>query len=66
MENMLELMAEPQEVQDIPNALPVVATQGHIEFRNVSFHYAPERQILKNISFVAEPGQTIALVRFFL
>ena len=62
MENMLELMSEPQEIKDLPNALPVVATQGHIEFRNVNFHYTPERQILKNLSFVAEPGQTVALV----
>ncbi|GFH40750.1 ABC transporter ATP-binding protein [Lactococcus insecticola] len=37
-------------------------TRGKIEFRNVSFSYDGENQILKNISFVAEPGQTIAFV----
>lgn len=63
MENMFDLMNEPQEVKDLPNALPIAATQGHIEFRNVSFHYTPERQILKNVSFVVEPDQTVALVR---
>ena len=62
MENMFELMAEPEEVKDIPNALPVIATQGQIEFENVNFYYTPERQILKNISFVVQPGQTVALV----
>ncbi len=63
LENMLDLMEEPQEVKDLPNALPLVATRGKIEFRNVNFHYVPERQILKDVSFVANPGETVALVR---
>ncbi len=33
-----------------------------VEFRGVSFGYNPERLVLHDISFVAEPGQTIALV----
>jgi ATP-binding cassette, subfamily B, bacterial len=33
-----------------------------IEFRNVSFGYDPTRLVLHRVSFVAEPGQTIALV----
>ncbi|MBS4172626.1 ABC transporter ATP-binding protein [Bacillus sp. FJAT-49736] len=36
--------------------------EGEIEFRNVSFSYDGKREVLKNISFVAKPGQTIALV----
>lgn len=35
---------------------------GKIEFRNVSFSYDGEHDILHNISFVAHPGETIALV----
>lgn len=35
---------------------------GRIEFNNVSFAYTPDVKMLQNISFVAEPGQTIALV----
>jgi ATP-binding cassette, subfamily B, multidrug efflux pump len=35
---------------------------GKIEFRNVSFAYVDDRYVLKNISFIAEPGQTIAIV----
>eukprot|EP00095_Tigriopus_kingsejongensis_P008735 maker-scaffold683_size112676-snap-gene-0.16 protein:Tk08735 transcript:maker-scaffold683_size112676-snap-gene-0.16-mRNA-1 annotation:"atp-binding cassette sub-family b member mitochondrial isoform x1" len=62
MENMLELMDEEREVSDIPNALPIVATQGKIEFRNVDFHYNSDRSILKNVSFIANPGETIAMV----
>ena len=36
--------------------------QGRIEFKDVSFHYAPERPILKEISFIVEPGKTVAIV----
>lgn len=35
---------------------------GKIEFRHVTFGYVPGEPILKDISFVVEPGQTIALV----
>ena len=62
MENMLELMEEPIEVKDIPNALPLMALHGKIDFRNVSFHYAEDRQILKNLNFTVNPGQTFAIV----
>jgi ATP-binding cassette subfamily B protein len=35
---------------------------GKIEFRNVSFAYVDDRYVLKNISFIADPGETIAIV----
>ncbi|MCM0599316.1 ABC transporter ATP-binding protein [Periweissella fabalis] len=37
-------------------------TQGKIEFKNVTFSYDGVHPILKNLSFTALPGQTIALV----
>lgn len=37
-------------------------TNGEIEFRNVSFSYDGKRDVLKNISFTAKPGETVALV----
>ncbi|GIN61667.1 ABC transporter ATP-binding protein [Robertmurraya siralis] len=37
-------------------------TNGQIEFKNVSFSYDGKRDVLKNISFVARPGETVALV----
>lgn len=36
--------------------------QGKIEFNNVSFSYDGKRDVLKNISFTANPGETVALV----
>jgi len=35
---------------------------GRIEYRDVSFCYAAGQPVLKHVAFVAEPGQTIALV----
>lgn len=37
-------------------------TEGQIEFRDVSFSYDGKTEVLKNISFTALPGQTVALV----
>ncbi|WP_270245849.1 ABC transporter ATP-binding protein [Lactococcus lactis] len=39
-----------------------VIQEGKIEFRNVSFSYDGEHQVLKNISFIVNPGETLAFV----
>lgn len=62
MENMFDLLREDQEVIDAPGAGPIVCKKGAVEFNNVSFGYVPERLVLKNITFSAPPGKTIALV----
>ncbi|XP_035228814.1 ATP-binding cassette sub-family B member 6, mitochondrial-like isoform X2 [Stegodyphus dumicola] len=62
MENMFTLLNTEPEIIDIPNAFHLKVGDGCIEFKNVHFSYVPERQILKNISFVVPPGHTVALV----
>lgn len=37
-------------------------TRGKVEFRHVTFAYDQEHPVLRDVSFVAEPGQTVALV----
>jgi ATP-binding cassette, subfamily B, multidrug efflux pump len=39
-----------------------VIQEGKIEFRDVSFSYDGKRDVLKHISFVVKPGETVALV----
>lgn len=39
-----------------------IIREGKIEFRNVSFSYDGEHQVLKNISFIVNPGETLAFV----
>ncbi len=59
---IFELLDIPLEIVDKADARPIGDVDGRVEFKNVTFGYDPERPILRNISFVAEPGQTIALV----
>ena len=49
----------PDPVTDLPSAENL---KGRIEFRGVTFHYRPDAPVLKDVSFMVEPGQTIALV----
>ncbi|KAG5670885.1 hypothetical protein PVAND_001117 [Polypedilum vanderplanki] len=62
MENMLDLMKEKQEIVDDVNAKSLVCIGGGIDFKEVNFGYAPEKTILKNISFSVGSGKTIAIV----
>ncbi|EAD2926654.1 ABC transporter ATP-binding protein [Listeria monocytogenes] len=43
---------------------PAPSLQGHVEFKNVSFHFEddPNTDVLKNISLKTSPGQTIAIL----
>ena len=59
---IFELLDIPLEIQDKPDAKPIGAVEGRVEFNDVTFGYNPDRPILRNITFAADPGQTIALV----
>ncbi|KAG0267005.1 Homocysteine S-methyltransferase 1 [Mortierella polycephala] len=63
MEKMLDLFKEPVEIQDQPDAKPLVMTGGgEVVFENVSFGYSPQYPNLKNISFKIPHGKKLALV----
>jgi ATP-binding cassette subfamily B protein len=61
-ERFFRLMDLPPEWTDAPEAKPLPPIQGRVEFQDVDFEYEPGRPVLNGISFVAEPGQTVALV----
>src|ERR1022692_4341591 len=48
--------------QDAADAKPLPVMQGRVEFQSVNFEYQPGRPVLTDISFIAEPGQSVALV----
>lgn len=62
MEKMLDLFKEPVEIQDLPDAKPLVMTKGDVVFENVSFGYNPMYPNLKSVSFTIPHGKKLALV----
>jgi len=60
---VLELLDTPLGLTDAPNAQVLPPLQGRVEFRDVVFRYAgAESAILAGVSFIIEPGQTVALL----
>jgi ATP-binding cassette subfamily B protein len=61
-ERMFTLLDVQPEIQDAPDARPMPAIQGRVEFSNVSAGYKKDQAVLNGVSFTAEPGQTVAIV----
>ncbi len=61
-ERVFEIMDEPSEVADVPNAIEASSLKGDVVFKQVSFSYVQDKPVLKNIHFHAKAGETIALV----
>lgn len=61
-ERLFVLLDLEPEWKDAPDAVELAYFDGRVEFQNVTFGYDPQRPILHEISFVAQPGQTVALV----
>ncbi len=66
-ERIFQLIDMPPDWEDDPDARDLpdprpVAVGARVEFRGVHFGYDPPRMVLHDISFTAEPGQSIALV----
>jgi len=62
MGDMFDLLEQPAEVEDKPDAPDLRVTGGKVELREVTFGYDPERVILKGVNLTVEPGQTVAIV----
>ena len=62
LERIFETMNEPAVIEDAPNAYEIPPIVGDVRFDHVSFGYTPEQLILKDISFEAKAGESIAIV----
>jgi len=63
LERVFETMDEKPTVADKPGAYEMPPIKGKVEFRNVCFRYEKDGPlILNNVSFTANPGESIALV----
>ena len=73
-ERIMEVLDGEPDIKNKPDAISVFRPKGRVAFENVTFSYASYttdgnfktprriRRVLRNISFVAQPGQTIALL----
>jgi ATP-binding cassette subfamily B protein len=61
-ERIFEVLDEPEEVADRPDARPLPPGDGRIRFEDVAFDYAEGRRVLEGIDLELEPGTTVALI----
>jgi ATP-binding cassette subfamily B protein len=62
LERIYEIMDMPIDVEDSPDAADIAVEKGQVEFKNVTFGYAKDRPVLRNISFKVNPGERIAIL----
>ena len=61
-ERIFEILDAPVDVTDRPGARPLPPITGRVEFDHVVVTYYAGEPVLRDVSFVAEPGQVVALL----
>ncbi len=63
IERFLEIMDTPVAIADAPDARTLVVDKGAIEFRDVSFEYPDDHNlVLRHVNLAIRPGESLALV----
>ncbi|WP_159737487.1 ABC transporter ATP-binding protein [Vibrio atypicus] len=59
----MKTLSKPIDIQDKPDAKPIVVSEGGIEFDNVSFHYGDKTKgVISNLNLNIKPGEKVGLV----
>src|SRR2546425_10815762 len=61
-DRLAEVLDIEPDIQDRPDAIEAASLKGAIMFQDVSFDYGDGKDVLREISFAASPGQRVALV----
>ncbi len=61
-QRIFEVLDVPIDIQDKPGALDLGVGDASIEFCGVTFGYRSDQPVLRDINFLARPGETVALV----
>jgi len=61
-ERVFQFLAEPEEIPDTLTPVELSTVEGRVDFKNVHFGYNPDKIIINDFTFYAEPGQRIAIV----
>lgn len=59
---VFELIEEPAQSPDAPDARVLENAQGQVSIQNVAFSYRPEQPLIENFHLDVKPGQRVALV----
>jgi ATP-binding cassette subfamily B protein len=59
---MFDILKQPNEIAEAPDAPALIVSAGALRFDNVHFAYDPARPILRGLSFEAPAGKTLAIV----
>lgn len=62
IEQFFEIWDEEPAVRDLPQAKEMPPVKGEVEFRKVNFSHEGKIEAIREVSFHAKPGETIALV----
>lgn len=62
LERIFETLDEPVTVADAEDAIPMPEIRGRVTFEHVTFAYEEGKDVLKDLSFTVEPGESVALV----
>ena len=62
VERIFELLDEPEDITDKPDAKELPPIRGHVTFDHVNFSYEPGNPILKDVNFNITPGTSVAIV----
>jgi len=62
MTRVFELLDTPLDIQDSPNAQPLVPIRGDVQFEEVQFAYEERPPVLEAVSFSIKAGECVALV----
>lgn len=61
-ERIFEILDTKPDLTDRETACEMPEITGAVSFRHVTFSYEKEKEVLKDVSFEIEPGQTVALI----
>ncbi len=61
-ERIVEVLEEEMQIADAPDAVELPPIRGQVEYRGVHFGYEQGEQILQDINFKVNPGETVAIV----
>lgn len=59
---IFEIIDTPNEIEEAPAAVALANARGEVCFEGISFAYQEGRSILSDVSFVARPGEVVALI----